>query len=824
MKRRFNSGIKGIAGILAVIMVFCLAAGPTAALADGASYTSEETADGWILVTQDGGPELGYWPESGVTLLEDGGFVFKDLNKNGALDDYEDWRLTDEERAAAAVELMSLEDMAGLRVNALTMSVDPSKDTSFTMGSDEPGTLEGYIAASGLRYADSMSYSMDGSVDNAANNVKYANKLQTIAEGSGLGLPFMISCDPSSQLMGYSSQQNQAATFDPEAVNALWQQVSKGLRAMGVTMMLGPQVDLESDPRALSATVFTEDPLLAADMTNAAINGMQSTYDEDGNDLGWGRDSVICQMKHYAANNAIEGGRSYHSEDGKYSVYPGGAFETQLIPYVDGGFSLTGETKQTGAIMLTYSIPWDDDGSKGENKAGALNSFLIGTAEAYGFEGLVATDAVLVNQYDYDGSYSGATAAEMAANMFMAGVDQILSSNFSYSDLLAAYDLMAAEAGEEAATENFRQAAYDAVLGMFRLGLVENPYLVVADSVAFLKNYELAKSGVSDITQSSIVMLKNANGAIRQSTGEKPTVYIPLVYEETTTISMADGVFSMTTSGDWVFPCSETQAKKYFNVITDTLAEDDNGEFGIVRASADELAECDMALLFITNPVTGSGYQSGGSGEPGEYYPISLQYGEYTADSDSVREKSIAGDGQIVYTQTPYGIVESRENENRSYYGNTVTASNLGDMELVQETAGNLPESADLVVCVNSAGSMIFSEIEPYADSILVMFGRQLLGGADMAAFADPSVDNFLAIVAGEIEPAGLLPLQMPADMETVEAQYEDVPRDMECYTDSEGNTYDFAYGMNWSGVIDDARVARYSVPAMTVPETPKNG
>lgn len=42
---------------------------------------------------------------------------------------------------------------------------------------------------------------------------------------------------------------------------------------------------------------------------------------------------------------------------------------------------------------------------------------------------------------------------------------------------------------------------------------------------------------------------------------------------------------------------------------------------------------------------------------------------------------------------------------------------------------------------------------------------------------------------------------------ETVEQQHEDVPRDMVCYTDSEGNTYDFAFGLDWKGVIRDARV-----------------
>jgi beta-glucosidase len=50
----------------------------------------------------------------------------------------------------------------------------------------------------------------------------------------------------------------------------------------------------------------------------------------------------------------------------------------------------------------------------------------------------------------------------------------------------------------------------------------------------------------------------------------------------------------------------------------------------------------------------------------------------------------------------------------------------------------------------------------------------------------------------------------MPADMKTVEEQFEDVPLDMNCYVDSEGNAYDFAFGLNWSGVINDERVRKY--------------
>lgn len=39
----------------------------------------------------------------------------------------------------------------------------------------------------------------------------------------------------------------------------------------------------------------------------------------------------------------------------------------------------------------------------------------------------------------------------------------------------------------------------------------------------------------------------------------------------------------------------------------------------------------------------------------------------------------------------------------------------------------------------------------------------------------------------------------------------EDLPFDMECHADSEGNSYDFGFGLNWSGVIKDSRVQKYS-------------
>ena len=101
-----------------------------------------------------------------------------------------------------------------------------------------------------------------------------------------------------------------------------------------------------------------------------------------------------------------------------------------------------------------------------------------------------------------------------------------------------------------------------------------------------------------------------------------------------------------------------------------------------------------------------------------------------------------------------------------------------------------------VIVIVNISKPMIFSEIEESASAILVHMGVQ-----DQA---------LMDILTGKAEPSALLPFQMPINMETVEAQFEDVPRDMEPYVDSEGHSYDFAFGLNWKGVINDERVTKY--------------
>jgi beta-glucosidase len=195
-------------------------------------------------------------------------------------------------------------------------------------------------------------------------------------------------------------------------------------------------------------------------------------------------------------------------------------------------------------------------------------------------------------------------------------------------------------------------------------------------------------------------------------------------------------------------------------------------------------SDADYALVFVENPKTGIGYNAGDLKNGGNgYFPISLQYGDYTAED--AREVSIAGGDPL------------EEFTNRSYKNKTVTASNISDLTMIKDTRAKM-KGKPVIVSIAVDNPMIFNEFEELADAILISFRVQ-----------DQAV---LDIMTGMQEPSGMLPIQMPASMVTVEKQAEDTPQDMNCHEDSEGNKYDFGFGLNWSGVIKDERSDIYSI------------
>lgn len=498
-------------------------------------------------------------------------------------------------------------------------------------------------------------------------------------------------------------------------------------------------------------------------MARAYVDGFQTSTGANEISGGWGYKSVNAMVKHWPGGGPEEGGRDAHFGYGAYAVYPGKNIQDHLKPFTEGAFKLEGKTGMASAVMPYYTISFNQDTVNKENVGNSYNKFLItGLLRGkYGYDGVVCTDWMITkdtkNVFVFQGKCWGVeklTEAERHYKAIEAGVDQFGGNN-EMGPVIEAYKMGIKEHSEEFMRKRFEQSAVRLLRNIFRVGLFENAYLDAAETEKTVGNPEFMKAGYNAQLR-SVVMLKNHEKTLPLKKQAK--VYIPKKY-----IPGGKNWFGVETKESWVDAVNPEVAKKYYQIVQ-------------------KPEEADFALVCIDSPKGGVGYSEDDTKKNGNgYVPISLQYSPYKAEF--ARETSIAGG-------SPFESFT-----NRSYKGKTVTAANLQDMKTVNETKAKMGKKP-VVVIVKVSNPMVFSEIERSADAILVQMGVQS--------------QAFLDVISGNFEPSALLPFQMPADMKTVEEQKEDVPRDMKCYVDSDGNTYDFAFGLNWGGVINDSRVTKY--------------
>ena len=715
----------------------------------------ETGKDGFNLVIQKKGSTLGYSPSSGVTLLTKGGYAFKDLNRNGELDTYEDWRKPAKARAEDLASQLSIDEIAGLMLYSGHQAIN---------GPDITAAQKKFLEEDNLRAV------LMTSVSSPEDAARWNNNVQAFVEGLGHGIPANNSSDPrhgaqataeydagnGGRISMWPSSLGMAATFDPSLVEEFGRIASVEYRALGIATALSPQIDLATEPRwSRFNGTFGEDPNLDTDMARAYVDGFQTSSGKAEINGGWGYESVNAMIKHWPSGGPEEGGRDAHYSYGKYAVYPGDNLQTQMKPFVEGALKLKGKTAMASAVMPYYTISYNQDPS-GEQNGNSYSKYIITDLlrDTFDFDGVVCTDWNITKDYFHVEGFEGKcwgnetlTEAERHFKVIEAGVDQFGGNN-KKGPVIEAYNMWVEKYGEKAARKRFEQSAVRLLMNIFRTGLFENAYLDPAATAATVGKPEFMEAGYKAQLK-SIVMLKNHAGALPQKSRAK--VFIPQVP------STGRGATRMTD------PVAESMVLKYYDKVSDPK-------------------DAEFAIVFVQAPASGSGYSvedrnAGGNG----YVPISLQYNDYTADY--ARETSIAG-GDPLESFT-----------NRSYKGKTVSTSNKSQMELVRDTKkamGNKP----VVAVISISRPMVMSEIESYCDAILLSFGIQN--------------QAIMETISGANEPSGLLPMQLPADMRTVEEQYEDVPRDMRCHKDTDGNTYDFAFGLNWSGVISDARTEKY--------------
>lgn len=745
-----------------------------------------ETSNGTIrLVTNMEGRTIAYDSASGVKLLTVKGLAFKDLNKNGELDPYEDWRLSSDERAKDLASKMSVEQIAGLMLYSAHQAI-PSGSTRFGASTyngkpyAESGAKPYDLSDQQIKFLteDNLRHVLVTSVESPEVAALWNNKVQALCEGLGLGIPANNSSDPrhrasssveynvgsAGQISMWPGSLGMAATFDPEIVKGFGEIASKEYRALGISTALSPQIDIATEPRWSRVNgTFGESPQLSADMARAYTDGFQTSEGDKEIESGWGYTSVNAMIKHWPGGGSGEAGRDAHFSYGKYAVYPGNNFDEHMIPFIEGGMKLNGPTGMASAVMPYYTISWNIDKINNENVGNAYSEYLINDLlrGKYGYEGVVCTDwGVTKNLVAVDGfgtapwGAENLTEAERHYKIIMAGVDQFGGNN-DMKPVLEAYNMGVKEHGEEFMRKRMEQSAVRLLKNIFRTGLFENPYLNVEETKSLTGNPEFMKKGY-EAQLKSVVMLKNRNKVLPLE--KQKTVYIPKRKSGGTA-----SFFGPPSPVTIDYPMSTEIVSKYFKVT-------------------DNPAEADFALVVIHSPESGSGYDAadvkkGGNG----YVPISLQYQPYKAVD--ARAESIAGGDPL------------EKFTNRTYKNKQVTASNSGDLDLVLSTRKAMKDKP-VIVSIEMSKPMVFSEFEKSADAIIATFEIQ--------------AQAVLDILSGAAEPSGLLPLQMPANMKTVELQAEDVPFDMECHVDSEGNTYDFGFGLNWNGVIKDARTEKY--------------
>ena len=728
-----------------------------------------EAHDGYTLAVQTRGPVLGY---SSAPLLTVDGLLFKDLDRNGWLTPFEDWRLPAEKRAVDLASRLSIEEICGLMIYSSAQSIH-EKDLT-------PKQLQ-FLGVDGVRHV------LVADIASPGIGATWANNVQTFCEAVAPGIPANNSTDPrnytngkantstynhepdgefdpdgSSSISRWPREIGIAATFDMDVVRSHGEVVSAEYRALGLTTALSPQIDIASDPRwRRFYGTFSEDPALNRDIARVYCDAFQTT---PGSKDGWGTGSVNCMVKHWPGGGAGEGGRDAHFGIGKYAVYPGGNFDLGLIPFVEGAFKLKGRTRSASAVMPYYTIPYGQDPS-GENVGNGFSHYIIQDLlrDKYGFGGVVCTDWGIVRDYEVPWVHSGtpwgmetASLAEKRLKVFEAGVDQ-LGGVYDVAPSLDAYKLWVEKYGEQSARERFELSARRLLLNIFRVGLFENPYVSpeVADEVVGCREYVAAGYNAQ---LKSVTMIKNHGGVIHKADGSRPKVWEPLRHVP------AGLTHWMKPTPEYdEYPFSHELLEKYFDV-------------------AETPEEADFALVSIKTPYGHWGYSMPAVGEKeGHYNPISLQWGPYTAEY--AREASLAGGDP------------AEASANRSYKGYTEVSSNEEDMYMVRKTR-ELMGDKPLVLVVHVDRPFVPAEVEPFADAILLGFGV--------------CNNALLDVISGQFEPSGLLPCQLPADMRTVEEQYEDTPHDMRCYTDADGNVYDFAFGLDWNGRIADFRTRKY--------------
>jgi beta-glucosidase len=427
----------------------------------------------------------------------DDGVVYRDLNKNGRLDPYEDSRRPIDERIEDLLAQMTLEEKAGMMFH-----------TAAGLNLYQ-GDLFGPTSTAEMVDKQQLNHFNVFRVAEPRQMAEWSNQLQSLAEQTRLGIPVTVSTDPrhsfsnnpaTSIFAGPFSQWPEpiglGAIGDPALVEEFADIARQEYLAVGLRVALHPMADLATEPRwgRINGT-FGEDAGLVSKLVAAYIRGFQ------GETLG--PHSVACMTKHFPGGGPQKDGEDAHFPYGKEQVYPGGYFDHHLIPF-EAAFAAG-----TAQIMPYYGVPIGvslEEVGFGFNKD-VVTVLLRGK---YGFDGVVCTDWQLLTSREVGGTSMEARAwgvehlsvEERVKKAIDAGVDQFGGENCPEV-------VVALVRGGQIREARIDQSVRRLLCDKFRLGLFDNPF-VDPDAAARIVGSESFRRAGALAQRKSIVLLKNA--------------------------------------------------------------------------------------------------------------------------------------------------------------------------------------------------------------------------------------------------------------------------------------------------------------------------
>ena len=469
-----------------------------------------------------GQPTLGY---RSVKPLTQGGLQFKDLNKNGTLDPYEDWRLPVSTRAKNLLGLMTLDEKVGLMLISTTrMAGDNSlrgsdSKTEITDGFNEEDLVQptnmftrkplpvpimsAVGTTKGVNQYHLRHFILRANPP-AAVIASWANNLQRLCETSRLGIPAIVASNPRNHItidaaIGLSvgktafstwpGELGLAAMCDLKLTRAFADVARQEWAAVGLRKGYMYMADLATEPRwqRIEGT-FGEDADLAAAMIREVVLGFQ------GPKLGPA--SVAMTTKHFPGGGPQLNGLDSHFDWGKFAHYPGGKFAYHLKPFK------AAIAAGTSAIMPYYSAPKSGPTGTFEEVGFSYNKAIIQDLlrKQLGFTGIVNSDTGPIEMMPW--GVESLTIPQRYQKALNAGVD-LFSGTADPAQLL---DVVKQGLVSEA---RINESVERLLAEKFALGLFENPYVDVDRARTLVGNGDFQRQ--ADLAQrKSIVLLRNA--------------------------------------------------------------------------------------------------------------------------------------------------------------------------------------------------------------------------------------------------------------------------------------------------------------------------